>query len=201
MVKRGVFAVTKCVQSPGKNRFKCNQIKRGSKCGHVVHFTHIFRPIYYFNRLCGHMPFSIVRSSNGHSLEPRVTAFDALWFAISICIYMALATCICWYIKRALLLYIRKPILYFLASTINMLRLVNFLCGLLMLIMDMCNRHSLVNIFNRLTHFDRKVSSEMSSNKSQISTTNSTSGRWSAKVFISTAKRTFDMLGCIALQR
>lgn len=163
MVNRDVFSVEKCVQSSVKNRFKCNS--SGREKGHIVHFAQVFRPIYYFNRLCGHMPFSIVQSSNDQFHQPRVNKLDVLWFVISICIYTALAICICWYIKRALSLYAVKPILYLLASTINVLRLMNFLCGISMLIKDMWNRHKLVNIFNKFTVFDRKVKYKMVLNK------------------------------------
>lgn len=158
MVNRDVFSVEKCVQSPDKSRFKCNRNAREKGKRHVIPFTHVFRPIYYFNRLCGHMPFSIVQSSTDQLHRPRVSIFDVLWFAISICAYMGLVICICWYIKRALSIYPVKPILYLLAATINLLRLINFLCGILMLIMDMCHRYKLVIIFNEFTVFDRKVS-------------------------------------------
>lgn len=156
MVNRKVTAVEKSLQSSNKNDLKFSQNEKEN--GHIVHFSHVFRPIYYFARLCGHMPFSIVQSSSAKLHQPRVSKFDGVWFLISICIYAGLAICICWYIHRALTLYSSvKPILYLLASSINMLRLVNFLCGMLMSIMDMCNRHKLVNIFNKFTAFDRKV--------------------------------------------
>lgn len=159
MVNRDVFSVEKCVRSTVKNRLKCNLVVRERGKDHVVHFTHVFRPIYYFNRLCGHMPFSIVQSLNDKfHHQSRVSVFDVLWFIISICIYTGLASCICWYLNRALSLYAVKPILYFLASTINGLRLINFLCGILMLSMDMCSRQRHVYIFNKFTAFDRKVS-------------------------------------------
>lgn len=156
MIDRKVFSIETPIQSSGKKRLKFIQNDRKS---HIVHFTHVFRPIYYFTRLCGHMPFSIVRNSNDKFRQPRVNKCDAVWFAISICIYTGLAICICWYLHRALTLYSTvKPILYLLASSINILRLINYLCGILMLIMDMCNRYKLVNIFNKFTMFDRKVS-------------------------------------------
>lgn len=155
MVNRKIFSIEKHVQSSIKNRFKFNRNEKGS--GYAVNFRHVFRPIYYFARLFGQLPFSIVQRPNSRSRQSRVTKFDALWFLISICVYLKLVQLFWWFMERALVLSSTKPTIYLLVTTINMLRLVNILFGLLILIMDMCNRHRLVRILNNFTAFDRKV--------------------------------------------
>lgn len=155
--KRKVLPVDKVVQFSVKNRlkFKQNEKKYDAK---PTNFAHVFRPIYYFARLCGQMPFSIVHGTHGGIREIRIRTIDALWFFISICIYSTLTCCVCVYLVRAFSNYRIDPSLYVLASGVNLLRLINFLCGILILIMDMCNRHKLVNILKKFTTFDREAS-------------------------------------------
>lgn len=156
-INRKVFPVEKMVKSSVncKRLLKFNQNRRIK--GHKINFTHVFRPIYYFARFCGQMPFSIVQSSNDEFRQPRVSKRDILWFIISICIYSALVMFNCWYILRAYSFFKYNKILYLLAWSISLLRFINFLCAILILIMDMCNRHKLVDILNKFTAFDRKV--------------------------------------------
>lgn len=54
-------------------------------------FSYSLRPIYYFSRIFGLLPFTIVYDTNGDVYEARVTCFDILWFIISVCLYLLLA--------------------------------------------------------------------------------------------------------------
>lgn len=157
MINHKVSPVEKMAESPVNNkRLKFNQNKNFN--GHiVVNFVHVFRPIYYFARFFGQMPFSIVQIASDEFHQPRIRKWDFIWFTISICMYTVLTVFNSWYIFRASLLFRVNKILYLLAWTISTLRFVNFLCALVMLIMDVCNRHRLVNILNKFTAFDRKV--------------------------------------------
>lgn len=157
MINRKVAPVGKMVNN---KRLKCNQNKKSK--GHIVNFTHVFRPIYYFARFCGQMPFSIVQIANDEFRQPRIGKCDVLWFIISIFILSVLICFTCWYsiFRRSSLIQVNK-ILYLLAWTISTLRIVNFLCAILIIIMDVCNRYKLVNIQNKFTAFDQKVNYRM----------------------------------------
>lgn len=160
MFNRRVLPVGKMVCSSVKNRSELTENhKVKSHTAKIIDFPHVFRPIYFFARFFGQMPFTIVyRSSSGIFGRPQVNKIDALWYFISICTYTALAYSICYFLIRAFSHYPIDPILYVLTSAVNMFRLINFLCGILILIMDMCNRHKLLKILNKFTMFDRKAS-------------------------------------------
>lgn len=148
-----ITPIEKLVQLSVENRlnFKQNEKEHAIE---ITNFTDVFRPIYYFARLCGQMPFSI--GAHGS----RVSKIDALWFFISICIYSTLAFSVCVYLVRAFSHYGINPTLYVLASGVSLIRLINFICGILILIMDMCNRRRIVNILKKITIFDREASFE-----------------------------------------
>lgn len=45
-------------------------------------FVKSIRPIYYFSRVFGFLPFSIEFDSKGEVQNARISAFDFLWFVI-----------------------------------------------------------------------------------------------------------------------
>lgn len=118
-------------------------------------FLDSFRPIYYFSRSFGLMPFSIGRSSSGNILGPRVHKFDAVWFVATILIY-ALATVVSFkYVK-----FKQES-----NTQLNMLVISNnwhLTSGLLFCVviigMDLYNRDKLVDLIKRFTVFDKQVS-------------------------------------------
>lgn len=124
----------------------------------IINFIDIFRPVYYFLRFCGQMPFSIVQSSNSEIfLQPRVNKRDALWFLISMCLY-TIAT---WrtFGKLTAKLY-ENEIVCVLFTGNSLLHVVTMMFGIVKLFMDMYNRRKLVNILNKFTQFDQEVSEQ-----------------------------------------
>lgn len=121
----------------------------------MIHFLHVFRPIYYCARICGLMSFSIVPANVQRELcEPRVSKCDCLWFAISTCFYLAMVSQV----------FCVKSSLYVLDVRSNaivlgnlLLRIMILIFGIFVLTMNMYNRYELVNILNRFTIFDHEV--------------------------------------------
>lgn len=129
----------------------------------ALKFVDIFRPVYYFLRFCGQMPFSIVPSLNSKSLlQPRVNKRDALWFFISMCLYSVIA----WRTIGKLTAKLdENKIVCVLFTGNSLLHVITMMFGIVKLIMDMYNRHKLVNILNKFTQFDREVREQ---NKNQL---------------------------------
>lgn len=119
-------------------------------------FVDIFRPVYYFLRFCGQMPFSIVSNLNSENLvQPRVNKRDALWFFIAMCLYTAIA----WRTFGKLTAKLdESKIVCVLFTGNSLLHVTTMMFGIVKLIMDMCNREKLVNILNKFTQFDREAS-------------------------------------------
>lgn len=119
-----------------------------------LNFAYSIRPIYYFLRFFGVMPFSIVSASD-ESLKPKIRRFDSLWFAVSISLIVMLIVFTC---KENRLTYFENSSLTILALGDNILVVCGMLLGILFIVMDMCNRFKIVKIFNMFTNFDREVS-------------------------------------------
>lgn len=118
-----------------------------------VSFTRSLRPIYYFSRMFGLMPFSIVHGSNGEAQKPRISKLDGIWFAVAIGSYLAMA-----YIAFKNIAA-EDP-----NSTSYMLILVDYFIyfseiflGILIIGFEMCNRFKLINILREFTTFDTEV--------------------------------------------
>lgn len=125
--------------------------------GQIVHFTKIFRPIYFFARICGFMPFSVQRSAtqNEHFV-PRMRICDVLWFAICMCIYLAMIANT--FVGKIFLPHESTAQLNAIVVGNHLLRLMILFFSTFALIMDVCNRYKLVNILNDFTVFDQEVS-------------------------------------------
>lgn len=51
-------------------------------------FSYGFRPIHYFSRAIGLMPYTVVYNLNGEIQEHRFHIRDGLWLLSSICLYL-----------------------------------------------------------------------------------------------------------------
>lgn len=119
-----------------------------------LNFSVVFRPIYYFLRVFGFMPFTIVYDSKGAVQKHSITVFDVVWLLISLFVYLyAIHSTIIWYDSEnspdmsAFLLWVGK-IFY-------ILEIVFCIIGILM---DLCNRYKLINILQSFEMFDEEVS-------------------------------------------
>lgn len=117
-------------------------------------FLHSFRPIYLISRGFGLMPFSIVYYPNGDIVGPKVTIFDGIWFAISLCVYT------CGIYVASVYPVFNQP-----TSKVSMVLIIGytvcFLLGLILghvsIILEMCNRFKLINIIEKFTIFDQEA--------------------------------------------
>lgn len=112
-------------------------------------FAYSFRPIYYFTRIFGLMPFSLVRDKNTKAQRPRVSILDGFWFIISICIYLWGA-----YVSTVHIMQFGAIIV----SKANfVVRIFGLIFGAFLIVVNMLNRFKLVNIFNDFAIFDKEV--------------------------------------------
>lgn len=120
-----------------------------------LNFTFCFRPIYYFARICGQMPFTIIyHCKNGTIVGTKFSKFDFIWCAISLCVQFS-------FIRLAidLLTSPRDPnqlssTLYFCNLSIY---LITILFGISMMALDTRNRLKIVGILKEFVHFDEEV--------------------------------------------
>lgn len=121
-----------------------------------LNFAYGFRPIYYFSRVCGLMPFSITYDSNGEIQKARVRVFDGLWFVISMCLYL-LALHISFQETRKY--YMMEPNFLILGDFIP--RGMKLFFGCTKIALDMYNRAKLIGILKSFTEFDNEVSARI----------------------------------------
>lgn len=120
-----------------------------------VDFAYCFRPIYYFTRVWGMMPFSFTRDSNGELRGSKITKRDMLWLIVSIPVYLSVG----------LLNNFNLKILEDVKATMilgdHIVLVVNLLFGIFMIIMDLWNRYKIVNILIMFIIFDKEVSKRL----------------------------------------
>lgn len=118
-------------------------------------FVYCFQPIYYFSRVFGFMPFSIVWNSRKECYVARVRTMDGLWFTAFICVYMyfVIDICISRLFNPALKIYL--PLLFVLVGTIY--QILSLLFGAALIALDITNRSKYIDILNMLNLFDKEV--------------------------------------------
>lgn len=141
----------KMARYPDENRI---QIKIQKDSNQIIDFTHSFRPIYVVSRIFGQMPFSITSHSNGEIRRPRVSNLDVVWFVISSCIYIYAA------FISSKSIYATLDNNFSNISTVGVVIIFEtmMILGLLSIVFDMCFRLKFINILNKFTTFDEKVS-------------------------------------------
>lgn len=135
------------------NSIELNQSNKTNTITNKMNFAYSFRPVYYFSRMFGLLPFSIVYDSNGDVLRARVTAIDILWFIISVCIYLLLAF-LSYTNMRLPDGPIESPLL--IASDYTLL-IVGLIYGAVIIVFDMYNRSTFIDILKKFTAFDMEV--------------------------------------------
>lgn len=120
-----------------------------------LNFAHGIWPIYYFSRAVGLWPFSIISNSNGMNLETRFSVYDALWFLISICIFVGAI------VLSVQQLYVYLPLQKYGTLSIFGYFAFEIMCltfGLIAIVFDLFNRNKLIEILQKFSHFDNQVS-------------------------------------------
>lgn len=56
---------------------------------HRRNFAYCFRPIYYFARFAGQMPFTITYQPNSSAVKAKFYEIDLIWIAYSLCVHIS----------------------------------------------------------------------------------------------------------------
>lgn len=112
-------------------------------------FAHSFRPVYYFSRVFGYMPYSVIFDSKVGIHRPSVRYFDILWFIIAILLYFSTGI-------GSFALNISHSTLTVL-SVGDQSEIAHIFLGVLLIVMDMCNRFKFVEIWNKFNKIDDMV--------------------------------------------
>lgn len=117
-------------------------------------FPYSFRPIYYFSRVGGQMPFTIIYHTNSTIVGTKFFIRDFVWLAISLGIHIYFIHLAIESFKSYEKVDSADSILYFCNITIWFLSLPLGICTM---IMDAYNRFKIIKILNRFTIFDKEV--------------------------------------------
>lgn len=138
--------------------YQCNNDDNNSPESYVVQpvklsFEYCLRPIYYISRMCGLLPFSIRRNSNGEIKEPRITILDCLLLTLSIIWYLFL-TYNSFHDIRYWPNLNKSQVLT--VSNYSLL-IMGLIFGTITITMDLINRSRLVDILRKFIKFDKNV--------------------------------------------
>lgn len=123
---------------------------RGSK--QIHDFVYSFRPMYYFSRFLGLLPFSFVYDSNGLIEAPRIRICDGVWFVISVAFYFILAMNSSQVIEIP---YDAAPLVTLSNSLLLTIGLFN---ASAIIVLSMGVRFRFVTILKKITRFDKEAS-------------------------------------------
>lgn len=119
-------------------------------------FFYTFRPIYYFNRVFGLMPYTFTYTDTGTILGCKVRPFDMLWFIASIVLnitFLFITTKDSQYLSQDL-----KTASTILTSGDYFLEVFSIIFNIVLITMDMFLRSNLTKIFKKINRFDEEVS-------------------------------------------
>lgn len=120
-----------------------------------LNFFYSFRPIYYFSRIFGFMPFTIVCDSTGTAREPAIRSLDIFWFIVSIFSYLLSA-----FVSFEFALFPQNPDYnesVILLGADYVIVISGLVFGAFIIVMDIFNRFKLVGILNDMKTFDEEV--------------------------------------------
>lgn len=116
-------------------------------------FAYSFRPFYYFSRMVGLMPFSIIYDTNGQIQGPKARLYDVVWFVISMCVYLFIV-----YNSYGGTQFTSDgmmPTILTLAESFQ--TIVCTISELVTIAMDMYNRRRMIDILKMFNAFDKEV--------------------------------------------
>lgn len=120
---------------------------------HKNGFVQSVSPIYFFSRVVGLMPFTIAHDRDSKILRAKVTAFDFIWFVISISVHTCFV--VIWY--RNLDYKKIKNVSNVLPIGMGAHATFGLIYSVICVVMDMCNRCKLVDLLRRFMTFDKEV--------------------------------------------
>lgn len=116
-------------------------------------FVFSFRPMYYFSRAFGLLPFSLEFDLNGELQAPKIRIFDGVWFATCVTFYLVLSFD-SWQaieIKND-----EAPLISYINN--SLLLTIGLSNGALLIILNMCIRFRFVKILKTFITFDKEAS-------------------------------------------
>lgn len=116
-----------------------------------INLIYSFRPVYYFARFFGLLPFKVICDSKGIPIEARVGAFDLIWLVITVCLYLFMATVCYFYYPHD------KNDFYVLRMGDRFLIITTLVNGAVACALDMFNRAKVVTTLRDSTRFDMEV--------------------------------------------
>lgn len=122
-------------------------------CSKKLDFVHCFRPVYYFSRIFGYMPFTFIYDSNGTIQELKVRVLDILWLILSIFIHIFIA--IIYFRNEGFAIFNGTSDIIIKSDIYLMVLWLIFI--ILSITMDMCNRSNLMEILKKFNNFDENV--------------------------------------------
>lgn len=146
-----IVSAMEVVNAAVNTKIKTAKINVTSK---ELNFAYSFRPIYYFSRIFGLMPFTITYYPNGRVKGARVNSIDGIWLVISINVYLISAA----FSYQTMKVWVDQsaPVLVFYFG--YLIQIIRLFFGGFIIALDLFNRFKLVGILKKLSIFDRKVS-------------------------------------------
>lgn len=118
-------------------------------------FAYTFRPVYYFCRVFGLMPFKITYYSNGTIHGYEIATFDIIWFIMSVVFNLIL---VFFMVNNSQHVENLKNMSIILVGGDFILQVFSMVFDIILIIMDMCISAKLVLILKKINAFDEEVS-------------------------------------------
>lgn len=112
----------------------------------IPNFAYSFRPVYYFLRFFGLIPFSIIYNSNDEIQKCKITKFDGFWFVISWSMYLLMVSSI---------KIMHVPTSFSILGII--FGILSFTYSFSAIVVNMWNRYKFIKILKQITIFDIEV--------------------------------------------
>lgn len=112
-----------------------------------------FKPVYYFSRAFGLLPFSIRRDANGEVQEPTVNKIDGVWFLFTIVVFLTASQ----FSHRYISAFNSSSQMYVSVLLDNFRLVLSLIFGAVMIALDMLNRFKLVKLWKLFIIFDKEV--------------------------------------------
>lgn len=118
-------------------------------------FAYTFRPIYYFSRVFGLMPFKITHYPNGTIHGFEISTLDIVWFIISIGFNLMLVYFV---VDNSQHVENLKNMSIILVGGDFILQVFSMIFDIILIVIDMCVSTRLVWILKKINAFDEEVS-------------------------------------------
>lgn len=120
-------------------------------------FVYSFQPIYYFSRIFGFIPYSIIFHSNGAIQTARIKVTDVLWSMLFVSLNLLFAIQFILFFGREGFLDESITLTYDTKSIVFLRKL----CNCIGIAYNLLNRFKFIEILKNINTFDKKVSQSM----------------------------------------